>query len=58
MKKLVTILLCACLIAGMVAGVSAQDEDFDINIVNQMVLSTDINALQSRSFILLEIYID
>ena len=43
-----------CLITGMAAGVSAQDEDFDINIVNQMVLSTDINALQSRSFILLE----
>jgi D-alanyl-D-alanine carboxypeptidase (penicillin-binding protein 5/6) len=54
MKKLLTILLCACLIAGMAAGVSAQDEDFDINIVNQMVLSTDINALQSRSYILLE----
>jgi len=43
-----------CLITGMAAGVSAQDEDFDINIVNQMVLSTDISALQSRSFILLE----
>jgi D-alanyl-D-alanine carboxypeptidase (penicillin-binding protein 5/6) len=54
MKKLLTILLCACLVAGMAAGVSAQDEDFDINIVNQMVLSTDINALQSRSYILLE----
>ncbi len=54
MKKLLVILLCICLISGMASGVSAQDEDFDINIVNQMVLSTDINALQSRSFILLE----
>ncbi|MDX1357982.1 MAG: D-alanyl-D-alanine carboxypeptidase family protein [Clostridia bacterium] len=54
MKKLLTILLCACLVAGLATGVSAQDEDFDINIVNQMVLSTDINALQSRSYILLE----
>lgn len=44
-----------CLITGMASGVSALDEDFDINIVNQMVLSTDIDALQSRSYILLEV---
>lgn len=42
------------LILTSAAGVSAQDEDFDIKIVNQMVLSTDINALQSRSYILIE----
>lgn len=54
MKKLTAIMVCISLILGLTLGVSAIDEDFDISIVNQMVLSTDINALQSRSYILLE----
>jgi len=54
MKRLLAILLCMSLVMAFASGVVAQDEDFDISIVNQMVLSTDINALQSRSFILLE----
>lgn len=54
MKKLLAILVCVSLVLGLFTGVSAQDEDFNIGIVNQMILSTDINALQSRSYILLE----
>ena len=54
MKNLLVILLCMSLVLAAAAGVSAQDEDFDISVVNQMVLSTDINALQSRSYNLLE----
>lgn len=54
MKKLSAIIISISLVLGLASGVSAIDEDFDINIVNQMVLSTDINALQSRSYILLE----
>ncbi len=55
MKKTILILLCAALIMSFTFGpVLAQDEDFDINAVNQKVLSSDINNLASRSFILLE----
>ncbi|MCD6323320.1 MAG: D-alanyl-D-alanine carboxypeptidase [Clostridiales bacterium] len=54
MKKLLAGLVCISLMFSLVTGVSAQDEDFDISIVNQMILTTDINALQSRSYILLE----
>ncbi|MBN2557737.1 MAG: D-alanyl-D-alanine carboxypeptidase, partial [Clostridia bacterium] len=57
MKKLLSILLAASLLVTVVpapGGVLAQDEDFDISIVNNMVLATDINALQSRSYILME----
>ena len=55
MKKITMILLSLVLMLSMVlTQVLAQDEDFDINIVNQKVLSSDINNLASRSFILLE----
>lgn len=54
MKKILTVLVCISLIFGLTVGVGAIDEDFDIKIVNQMVLSTSISALQSRSYILLE----
>ena len=55
MKKLIIILAClAVLISYSAPAAIAQDEDFDINIVNQKVLSSDINNLDSRSFILME----
>jgi len=55
MKKITMILLSLVLMLSMVlTQVLAHDEDFDINIVNQKVLSSDINNLASRSFILLE----
>ncbi|MBN1624112.1 MAG: D-alanyl-D-alanine carboxypeptidase [Clostridia bacterium] len=55
MKRKILIFLCVTLILSFaVVPVLAQDEDFDINVVNQKVLSSDINNLDSRSFILLE----
>ncbi len=55
MKKIIALLLSIALILTMFSGIAvAQDEDFDIKIVNQMVLAADINVLQSKSFILLE----
>ena len=55
MKKTILILLCMTfLLSFTIAPALAQDEDFDINVVNQKVLSSDINHLESRSFILLE----
>ncbi|MFO7612410.1 MAG: D-alanyl-D-alanine carboxypeptidase family protein [Clostridia bacterium] len=57
MKKHLSILLAVSLVLTIIftpGGVLAQDEDFDISIVNNMVLSTDINALQSRSHVLME----
>lgn len=55
MKKIISILMIMTLLVSLtLVPVIAQDEDFDINVVNQKVLSADINNLDSRSFILLE----
>ncbi len=54
-KKIICILIIALLAAMLpMASIPAQDEDFDIGIVNQKVLSSDIENLDSRSFILVE----
>jgi len=55
MKRILTAMIAVALVLAMAAApVIAQDEDFDINVVNQKVLSSDINNLDSRSFILME----
>lgn len=56
MKKKIVYLLTIALLASMMSMVpiNAQDEDFDINIVNKKVLSSDLENLESRSFILIE----
>lgn len=56
MKRRIAWLLIAALIAALTPAVtaSAQDEDFDIKVVNQKVLSSTVGNLQSRSHILLE----
>lgn len=55
MKKYQIIILCILLVlVSFGSVVTAQDEDFDIKIVNKMVLSTDIDELYSRSFLLME----